>query len=244
MDSTSLPGHLVAVSGRLNWLNTNFKAHRDDPVIHITQQERYDWNGKYDFPTTGIPMTDLDSWVQQRILEGKAAHVFSDTDHLDTWLATGLPFPIGESDVTPDMLNIGDDLYTLSMDEPDYWWDGITRQTLRTETLDLSGYSLKGHQHVKIDITDWDHTHPMSDITGLSLDWSAIENKPTTWAWDDITGKPDVSIKGHDHTVSDINNLNTWTGSGSIVTIGTLVAGSVPWARITNAPMSNTDITN
>ena len=34
------------------------------------------------------------------------------------------------------------------------------------------------HTHARSSITDFEHTHAMKDITGLSLEWSAINNKP------------------------------------------------------------------
>lgn len=47
--------------------NTDLVEHTNDKVVHITNAERLDWNGKYKKPSTGIPTTDLDSALQTRI---------------------------------------------------------------------------------------------------------------------------------------------------------------------------------
>lgn len=56
------------------------------------------------------------------------------------------------------------------------------------------------------------HTHPMSDITGLSLDWSAIQNKPSTY-----------TPSAHGHTAADISNLSDATR-----TVGWRTASAAP----------------
>jgi len=49
-------------------------------------------------------------------------------------------------------------------------------------------------------------------------------------AWATLTNA-DVGLGNVENTA-----LSTWAGSGNITTLGTIVAGSVPWARITGAP--------
>jgi hypothetical protein len=47
--------------------------------------------------------------------------------------------------------------------------------------------------------------------------------------------KTDLSLNNVDNV-----SINSWTGSGNIVTIGTLTSGTVPWARLSNVPSTFT----
>ena len=42
----------------------DLQAHKDDIIKHITAEERIDWNAKYDKPLGGVPLTDLEAFVQ------------------------------------------------------------------------------------------------------------------------------------------------------------------------------------
>lgn len=66
------------------------------------------------------------------VAEGKRkSYVFDDVSSLDLWLSA-------ESNV--DLLQIGDVFLLRSTTEPDYWWDGETKQILDTN-MDLDGYA-------------------------------------------------------------------------------------------------------
>ena len=59
------------------------------------------------------------------------ARVFATVAALDAWLAV------------PDnvkQLNVGDNFYITATDVPDYWWDGIQKQKLETQKVDLTTY--------------------------------------------------------------------------------------------------------
>lgn len=98
--------------------------------------------------------------------------------------------------------------------------------------------------------------------TAYDLANSAIQKSVGTAAGDIIywTGAntPTRLAKGQNGQVLKLNNsglpswdnlsyndinLNNWTGSSNITTIGTLSAGSVPWARLTNVPTASTSAT-
>lgn len=66
------------------------------------------------------------------IAEGKAnSKVFATKAEMDAWLA------IADNKAT---LKVGDNLYILATDSPDYWWDGESAQILETEHPDLTDY--------------------------------------------------------------------------------------------------------
>lgn len=59
------------------------------------------------------------------------ARVFTSVADLDAWLAV------------PDntkKLNVGDNFYIVATDVPDYWWDGIAKQELEVQKIDLTTY--------------------------------------------------------------------------------------------------------
>lgn len=67
--------------------DAELSAHTSDDVVHITNAERLTWNAKYLKPTTGVPLTDLDSAVQNRIVSSAtkdelANHTSNATVHI------------------------------------------------------------------------------------------------------------------------------------------------------------------
>jgi hypothetical protein len=83
-----------------------------------------------------------------------------------------------------------------------------------------------------------------------TTDWSAITGKPTTlFGYGIVDAAPlsHVSNTSNPHTVtksqvglSSVENtqLSTWAGTSNITTIGSLTAGTVPYARLTGAAPS------
>ena len=64
------------------------------------------------------------------IAEGRSqAKVFATEAAMTAWLTDN-----------SSELNIGDNLYILALDVPDYWWDGTQAQKLETEKVDLTDY--------------------------------------------------------------------------------------------------------
>jgi hypothetical protein len=47
--------------------DADLEEHVNNDVAHVTNAERLSWNGKYVKPSTGVPMTDLDSSLQTEI---------------------------------------------------------------------------------------------------------------------------------------------------------------------------------
>jgi len=81
---------------------------------------------------------ETDFYLQDEIDEAKAiaigrarAKVFTDTQEMIEWLSIA---------ANSETLNIGDNLYIVDKNEPDYWWDGSAAQELTTEKVDLSDY--------------------------------------------------------------------------------------------------------
>ncbi|MDR0336092.1 MAG: hypothetical protein LBI18_03280 [Planctomycetaceae bacterium] len=67
--------------------------------------------------------------------------VFDSTEQLDDWIESDYTRPDG---ITPADLKIGESIYIIETNEPDYWWDGTTYQEQETKTvLDLSDYATK-----------------------------------------------------------------------------------------------------
>jgi hypothetical protein len=67
--------------------DAELSAHTGDTVVHITNAERLTWNAKYLKPTTGVPLSDLDSAVQNRIVSSAtkdevANHTSNTTVHI------------------------------------------------------------------------------------------------------------------------------------------------------------------
>lgn len=59
------------------------------------------------------------------------ARVFATVAALDAWLA--VPANVQQ-------LNVGDNFYITATDVPDYWWDGMQKQKLETQKVDLTTY--------------------------------------------------------------------------------------------------------
>ena len=72
------------------------------------------------------------------IAEGRARAIsFDSEDDLFVWMAGRFERSDGR---TPDDLNIGDTIYIVEDDVPDYWWDGNLLQIFESEKPDLTGF--------------------------------------------------------------------------------------------------------
>ncbi len=87
---------------------------------------------------TGLASTNA-NLTEVRALAEQATKgiVFATTERLDQWLAGSITRPDG---LTPADLIVGQDLYILALDEPDYWWTGTEYQALQTAKVDIAGY--------------------------------------------------------------------------------------------------------
>lgn len=67
------------------------------------------------------------------IAQGKTtSYVFNTKQELDTWLT--IPDNVNK-------LRIGDNLFIVALDTPDYWWDGTSYKILETQKVDLTNYA-------------------------------------------------------------------------------------------------------
>lgn len=79
---------------------------------------------------------------------GKANSLcFATQAELQAWLDGSFVRTDGR---TPSDLKIGDNLYILELDVPDYWWDGTTAQPLGAERPDLTDYYSKADIDARI----------------------------------------------------------------------------------------------
>lgn len=93
------------------------------------------------------------------IAEGKRkSYVFDDVAALDLWLAIS---------TNVDLLQIGDVFLLRSTIEPDYWWDGSTKQILDTN-MDLDGYATTEYVDDKFGDVDTAIAHLRTLIGGAS----------------------------------------------------------------------------
>lgn len=77
------------------------------------------------------------------IANGKnRSYVFPTEANLNGWLATPATYTRPDGKTKAD-LKIGDNLYIIEVDKPDYWWDGNAKQILETQKVDLTGYYTK-----------------------------------------------------------------------------------------------------
>ena len=110
------------------------------------------------------------------------ARVFDTVAALDTWIAVT---------ANKAALNIGDVFLIKAKDVPDYWWDGTAKQELETEKIALVNASAsmdglmskadfsklagiaagatKVTAPADIGAATATHTHPSTDITGLTI---------------------------------------------------------------------------
>ena len=59
---------LAAINSTINATKvSNYESHISNTTIHVTAQNKQDWNAKYDKPNDGIPKTDLASNVQSSL---------------------------------------------------------------------------------------------------------------------------------------------------------------------------------
>jgi hypothetical protein len=96
--------------------------------ITIKHFDGTDWE-KLAPKTTMSQVVGLNPKVTEVELIAKGAsraRVFDDTAATNTWLS--VPANV-------ETVQIGDNFYTRSKDEPDYWWDGLTIQPLATEKV-------------------------------------------------------------------------------------------------------------
>lgn len=79
---------------------------------------------------------------------GKANSLCFDTkEQLIAWTEGRFIRPDGK---TTSDLNVGDNLYILEVDVPDYWWDGNSIQPLGTEKPDFSDYYTKSQIDARV----------------------------------------------------------------------------------------------
>jgi hypothetical protein len=80
------------------------------------------------------------------------------------------------------------------------------------------------------------HGHAESEITNLTSDLAA--KVPTTRAVNGHALSSDVSVTASDVGLGSVENtaLSSWAGSTSITTLGTVTAGSFPWANVSGKP--------
>jgi hypothetical protein len=88
----------------------------------------------------------------EAIARGKAtAKVFDTIADMDAWLA--VPGNV-------ETLNVGDNLYIVDVNVPDYWWDGTEAQELEAEAVNLADYYTKtevdNRLPIAIEQTDYD----------------------------------------------------------------------------------------
>lgn len=99
---------------------------------------------KTDITTLGIPAQDTiynDNAIRtqlsdiEAIARGKSrAKVFDTVAALDTWIAVT---------ANKATLQIGDNFYIKAINVPDYWWDGVAKQPIEGEKVDLTDYVKK-----------------------------------------------------------------------------------------------------
>lgn len=140
------------------------------------------------------------------------ARVFATVAALDAWLAV------------PDnvkQLNVGDNFYITATDVPDYWWDGIQKQKLETQKVDLTTYDQRITANAsaisELNGNISSHNHDSRYYTEMEVN-NLLNGKSGTshsHAWSAITGKPDTfapSEHNHDgryYTETEVNNLLT-----------------------------------
>ena len=90
------------------------------------------------------------------------------------------------------------------------------------------------------------HTHVMSDISGLSLTWSSITEKPETatrWpSWSEITSKPSTfTPSSHTHTKSQITDFPSSMPASDVYAWAKAPSKpSYSWSEITSKPSTFT----
>lgn len=84
----------------------------------------------------------------KNIALGKAGAICFDTkEQMDLWTRGEYIRPDGK---TTNDLKIGDNLYILELEVPDFWWDGTTAQPLESEKPNLSDYYTKSQIDDKV----------------------------------------------------------------------------------------------
>lgn len=140
------------------------------------------------------------------------ARVFATVAALDAWLAV------------PDnvkQLNVGDNFYITATDVPDYWWDGIQKQKLETQKVDLTTYDQRitanasAISELNGNISSHNHDNRYYTETEVNNLLAGKSGTSHSHAWSAITGKPDTftpSNHNHDgryYTKTEVNNLLT-----------------------------------
>lgn len=114
-----------------------YDAHVADTTIHVTSQNKSDWNAKYDLPANGIPKTDLASSVQtslgladsalQSIGQGTGIEVSGNTISLDSTTQNTLG-SVADKQNKPTLVTSGTNI-TLA-DNTEYRLTDVTTLTL------------------------------------------------------------------------------------------------------------------
>ena len=126
---SEIKGDLTAIDGELT-VNTQKIAQLEAGKTSFVEVEAF----IDEHNTSGTAHPDIRQAVNdaRSIAEGRnQAKVFATFEAMDTWLS---------DQANIDTLNVGDNLYILALDVPDYWWDGAQAQKLETEKVDLTDY--------------------------------------------------------------------------------------------------------
>ena len=138
----------------------------------------------------------------EAIAKGRATgYVFNTKADMDLWL---------EDEEHVAKLNMGDNLYIIDRDTPDYWWDGTQPQELETQKVDLSEYYKKSETDAKID----EKIAALDVYTKAQTD-AKIDEKIAA-----IPTNTLLHYQGHVNSVDDLPS----TGQESGVAIGTPVS--------------------
>jgi len=96
----------------------------------------------------------------------------------------------------------------LKSDGTDVVWDDVNWDEVQNKP---STFPPEPHQHVKSDITDFAHTHPLSELqqsgatTGQVPKWSGTQWQAGNVDWNEVTNKPSTfPPEPHNHQRSDI----------------------------------------
>jgi hypothetical protein len=177
--------------------DADLSAHKNDTVAHITNAERLGWNAKYLKPSTGIPLTDLDSATQTKINTSATvsqldAHVSNTTSHITA----------SERDAWNE--HKADLVKHITGDERNKWNAKYDRPSTGIPETDLTA-GLQTKINGMVTNTDFNQhaTDSVRHVTQSERDdWDAKYEKP-------LTGIPSTDL--HSDVVNKINNAATQT---------------------------------
>lgn len=188
--------------------------------IKITRTERLFINGVEASITLGsvASLNDLTDVDTTGVTDGQ---VILYDDGTSTWIV---------GDAAASLVDLTDTTIAGPANRHGLMHDGTdwkNRLLVEADISNLGSYSLTGHGHVKADISDFAHTHPLADgatdvtataaelnlldLAGLTAGHALVADSPTTASWQAIA-QGDVTKVG-----TPVNNqIGVWTGDGTL----------------------------